>query len=592
MDKINAMVEDYLSGKDWRINENSNMDYSLQGFNIHITGAVTAHYWLTKIYPAAIQKLHQDGSIHIHDLSSLSAYCCGWSLEDLLVRGFGGVPGKVVSSPAKHLSTALGQIVNFLYTVQNEAAGAQAFSNFDTLLAPFVAEDDLSFDKIKQLMQEFLFNMNVPTRMGGQTPFSNLTMDLVVPAAYKDQAVIIGGKRTLRTYGEFQKEVDLINRAFCEVMTKGDASGRPFVFPIPTYNLTDDFDWENGNHKYLWDMTAKYGIPYFSNFMNSDLKPEDVTSMCCRLKLNMKEIHKRNGGLFSSAPLTGSIGVVTVNLPRVGYNAEDEHGFFLELDRLMDKAKESLVIKRKIIEEYTENNFYPYLKTYLSEVKEKTGKYWSNHFNTIGIIGMEECLQNYKPINDGILSDAGVEFTAKILNHMRDKLLEYQQETNMLFNLEATPAEGASYRFAREDKHLPGSAHNGTIDPYYTNSTQLPVGATDDLFLALKHQEKIQPLYTGGTVFHTFLGESITDWRACKQLVKMIASNFNLPYFSISPTYSICPEHGFITGEHANCPKCDLTCDIYSRTVGYYSPVRQWNKGKQSEFTDRKMYEI
>lgn len=588
------MVESYLGQRDWRIKENSNMSYSLQGLNNHIFSIITSNYWLNQLYPAQIREAHEGGDFHIHDLGLLAAYCCGWDLKDLLTRGFRGVFGKVESLPPKHLRTALGQMVNFFYTLQGETAGAQAFSNFDTLLAPFVHYDDLNYNQVKQAVQEFVFNINVPTRVGFQTPFTNLTMDLVPPKTLGEEAVIIGGEPKETKYKDFQKEMDLLNKAFCEVMMEGDAKGRIFTFPIPTYNITKEFDWKNKNLDLLWKMTARYGVPYFSNFINSDMDPEDARSMCCRLRLDNRELRKRGGGLFGANPLTGSIGVVTLNMPRLGYLTRSEKDFFERLENLMNLAKESLEIKRKVLERFTEEGLYPYSKYYLSPIKERLGSYWKNHFSTIGLNGVNEACLNL--LKEDIASVAGKKLAVKTLNFMRDKIRQYQEETGDLYNLEATPAEGTGYRLAKIDKErypqlVQGSNGNGKPSDY-TNSTHLSVSYTDDLFKALSHQDELQVLYTGGTVFHGFLGEKIDDADGCKLLVKRIAENFHLPYYTLTPTFSICPTHGYISGEQFKCPTCDETTEVYSRVVGYYRPVQQWNEGKQAEFSKRKVYRV
>ncbi len=553
VDGVN-LIEEYLTREDWRVHENSNMNYSLQGLNFHISSSVVARYWLTKLYPSSVGEAHREGDFHIHDLGILGAYCVGWDLYDLLLRGFGGVTGKVESSPAKHFRTALGQIVNFFYTLQGEAAGAQAFSNFDTLLAPFVRYDKLSYREVKQALQEFLFNVNVPTRVGFQTPFTNLTMDLRVPDSFKDMAVVVGGELKEETYAEFQKEMDIINRAFCELMMAGDAKGRIFTFPIPTYNITPDFDWDNLELEPLWEMTRKYGIPYFANFVNSDMSPEDARSMCCRLRLDNRELKKRQGGLFGAAPLTGSIGVVTLNMPRLAYLSTCEEEFFDRLTSLMELAKVSLEIKRKVIEDFTEKGLYPYSRVYLSAVKERTGRYWTNHFSTIGILGMNEACLNF--LGEPIYTSAGKEWAKKVLLFMRAKIADFQEETGNLYNLEATPAEGASFRLAKIDKAKFSNIKTaGTEEaPYYTNSVHLPVNYTDDIFEILSHQDDLQILFTGGTVVHLFIGEEIPDTQIVKELVRTIVSNFRLPYFSITPTFSICPVHGYIPGKHVVCP--------------------------------------
>ncbi len=548
------LIEEYLEKSDWRVNENSNMNYSLQGLNFHISSSIIARYWLTKLYPQEVREAHEEGDFHIHDLGILGAYCVGWDLYDLLLKGFGGVPGKIESKPAKHFRTALGQIVNFFYTLQGEAAGAQAFSNFDTLLAPFVRYDNLTFREVKQALQEFLFNLNVPTRVGFQTPFTNITMDLFVPENLKDAPVVIGGKLMDATYGEFQEEMNMINWAFCELMMEGDAKGRIFTFPIPTYNITENFEWDNPNLDPIWEMTRKYGIPYFANYVNSDMKPEDARSMCCRLRLDNRELRKRQGGLFGSAPLTGSIGVVTINMPRIAYLATCEEDFFERLSHLMELAKISLEIKRKVIEDFTEKGLYPYSRVYLSRIKECTGGYWTNHFSTIGLVGMNEACLNYLgvPITD----PEGKEFAIKVLKFMREKIADFQEETGNYYNLEATPAEGASYRLAKKDKEKFSNIKTSGTDnaPYYTNSVHPPVNWTDDIFELLSHQNDLQVLFTGGTVVHLFIGEEIHSKEMVKKLVKTVVSNFQLPYFSITPTFSVCPIHGYIPGEYEFCP--------------------------------------
>lgn len=588
---IEDVVDQYIGKMDWRINENSNMGYSLQGLNNHISTTVTSAYWLNKIYPAEVRDAHVNGDLHIHDLGLLSAYCCGWDLKDLLLSGFTGVDGKVSSRPAKHFRTALGQIVNFFYTLQGEAAGAQAFSSFDTYLAPFVRYDGLSYKEVKQAMQEFIFNINVPTRVGFQTPFTNITMDLVVPSILADEPVIVGGQMMEETYSDFQHEMDMINLAFAEVMMEGDASGRIFTFPIPTYNITKEFDWDSPVVEKIMEMTAKYGLPYFSNFINSDMKPEDVRSMCCRLRLNNRELQKRGGGLFGANPLTGSIGVVTINMPRIGYLAKSEQEFMDRLGRLMDIARTSLDIKREVLEKMTEEGLYPYARFYLRDVYNRFGAYWQNHFNTIGLVGMNEALLNFMGCD--ITTEEGRSFALKVLDFMRERMEQYQQESDILYNLEASPAEGTSYRLAKKDKELyPDIITCGDKEPYYTNSTQLPVDFTEDIFTALDLQEELQCKYTGGTVLHGFIGESISDVNTCKALVKKIAYNYRIPYYTITPTFSVCPDHGYISGEHFTCPHCGGDCEVYSRVVGYYRPVQCWNKGKRQEFEDRKEFVI
>ena len=608
------LVTGYIDLKDWRVRENSNMAYSWQGLNFHISSTIQANYWLYSIYPNNISSAHTKGDLHIHDLGMLSVYCLGWDLRDLLIKGFTGVPGKISCAPPKHLSVALGQIVNFFYTLQHESAGAQAFSSFDTYLAPFIRYDKLSYKEVKQALQEFLFNMNVPTRVGCQTPFTNITMDLNPSGQLAEESVIIGGKRLSAKYKEFQKEMDILNRAFAEVMMEGDADGRLFSFPIPTYNLTKDFDWNNKVLDPAWEMTAKYGIPYFANYINSDMSPDDARSMCCRLRIDNRELRKRGGGLFGSNPLTGSIGVVTINMPRIGYMSKSKEEFFKRLGNLMNLAKESLLIKRKILEHYTEKGLYPYSKFYISSIKQRFGQYWKNHFNTIGLNGMNEACINF--LGKDITTKEGRDFTLETLDFMRDKLMEYQKETKQIFNLEATPAEGASYRFAKIDKklfpniitasetnYLKSNSKNNLIKknpniaPYYTNSTQLPVDYTDDLFKALEHQDELQCKYTGGTVLHIYLGERLPSIEGTKKLIRKVAENYKLPYFSITPTFSICPKHGYLQGEHMYCPKCKeehgykkQKCEVYSRVVGYIRPIQQWNDGKQSEFKKRKTF--
>jgi anaerobic ribonucleoside-triphosphate reductase len=591
------LVENYIRKLDWKISENSNMRYSLQGLNNYISSDITCEYWLNRIYPPKIRRAHKNGDFHIHDLSLLSVYCVGWDLKDLLKQGFKGVEGKVESAPPRHLRSALGQIVNFFYTLQGEAAGAQAISNFDTLLAPFVRYDNLSDKGVKQALQEFVFNINIPTRVGFQTPFTNITMDLHVPAILKDQPVIIGGNEGDETYSEFQPEMDVINRAFAEVMIEGDVKGRVFTFPIPTYNITADFDWDNPNLEMIWKMTGKYGIPYFSNFVNSDMSPEDARSMCCRLRLDNRELLKRGGGLFGANPLTGSIGVVTINLPRIGYLSENEDDFFGRLKEMMLLAKESLSIKRKVLEKFTDKNLYPYSKFYLREIKQGSGLYWKNHFSTIGIIGMNEACLNF--LGTDIGSETGQMFSLKVLDFMREIISEIQKETGDIFNLEATPAEGTSYRLSMIDKKMfpqilcaneEGCQNGG--EPFYTNSTQLPVNFTDDIFETLMLQDQLQTKYTGGTVLHVYLGEEVTDIDTVKGLIKKIVTNFRLPYLTLSPTFSVCPSHGYLSGEQQRCPICDKETEVYSRVVGYLRPTKQWNSGKQAEFGLRKTFKV
>ncbi|MCF6247105.1 MAG: ribonucleoside triphosphate reductase [Desulfobacula sp.] len=591
------LMESYIRRMDWKVKENSNMSYSLQGLNNYISSDITAEYWLNKIYPPQIRDAHYAGDLHIHDLSLLSVYCVGWDLQDLLLEGFKGVAGKVESSPPKHFRSALGQVVNFFYTLQGEAAGAQAMSNFDTLLAPFIWEDKLEYKQVKQALQEFVFNINIPTRVGFQTPFTNITMDLNVPSTLKDTPIVIGGEHREQTYSDFQNEMDILNSAFAEVMMEGDAKGRVFTFPIPTYNITEDFDWSNPNLENIWKMTGKYGIPYFSNFVNSDMDPEDARSMCCRLRLDNRELRKRGGGLFGANPLTGSIGVVTLNLPRIGYVAEDESRFFDRLDILIAHAAESLSIKRKILEKFTDGDLYPYSKFYLRKIKESTGVYWRNHFSTIGILGMNEACLNF--LGQGIATQTGQDFSVKVMDHIRSRIEKLQDETDEIFNLEATPAEGTTYRFASKDKAKfkdiicanEEEVRDGK-DPFYTNSTHLPVNYTDDIFEALELQDRLQTKYTGGTVQHLFLGEEVEDIEVVKNLVSKVSNSFKLPYFTLTPTFSVCPSHGYISGEHETCETCDAQTEVYSRVVGYLRPVGQWNNGKQTEFYMRKTFNV
>ncbi len=591
------LIDQYLSQNDWRINENSNMAYSLQGLNHYISSEVSKLYWLNRIYSTNIKAAHHNGDFHIHDLGLLSVYCVGWDLQDLLTCGFKGVSGKMESKPPKHLRSALGQIVNFFYTLQGEAAGAQAFSNFDTLLAPFIRYDGLTYEEVRQALQEFVFNINVPTRVGFQTPFTNITMDLTVPSYYSNQGVIIGGQAKKETYSEFQKELDMFNKAFLEVMLAGDAKGRVFTFPIPTYNMTKDFNWDNPNLELLWKMTAKYGIPYFSNFINSDMNPEDARSMCCRLRLDNRELRSRGGGLFGASPLTGSIGVVTINLPRLGFLSHSEHEFFIKLEEKMILAKESLETKRKVLEKFTDEGLYPYIKFYLRNIKDRFDQYWKNHFATIGLLGMNEACVNL--LGKNIASVEGKEFAVRVLEFMRDKLLEFQKETGNIYNLEATPAEGTSYSLAKLDKAMfpeiicaNEEEFQDGHEPFYSNSSHLPVQYTDDIFEALDHQDDLQTLYTGGTVLHGFVGERIDDAQALKELVKTICCQYRLPYFTITPTFSVCTDCGYLPGEHFQCKRCGNECEVYSRVVGYLRPVKQWNKGKKEEFKERTTYHL
>lgn len=590
------LIDQYLSRLDWRVNENSNMDYSLQGLNNYISSEVSKTYWLNKIYSPEIGKLHRSGDMHIHDLNLVSVYCVGWDLQDVLRSGFTGVPNKVSSKPAKHFRSILGQIVNFFYTLQGEAAGAQAFSNFDTLLAPFIAYDKLSYDEVKQALQEFIFNVNVPTRVGFQTPFTNITLDLECPSYMMGQPVVIGGELVDTNYGDHQDEMNMFNRALLEVMCEGDANGRVFTFPIPTYNITKDFNWDNPVIENLWEASAKYGIPYFSNFVNSDMNPEDARSMCCRLRIDNRQLEYRGGGLFGSNPMTGSVGVVTINLPRLALKTRTEAEFRVGLDHLMEKAKESLEVKRKTLERLTEMNLYPYTKFYLRDIKKRFGVYWKNHFSTIGLIGMNEAAENLLGVDIG--STEGKAFAERTLDYMRDRLVEFQKETGNNYNLEATPAEGTTYRLAQRDKaDFPETAHfaNGVgaavEHPFYTNSTHLPVNYTDDLFELLDLQDELQTKYTGGTVVHFFLGERMSDPKTLRSLVKKVCENYRLPYFTFSPSFSVCKNHGYLVGEQQSCPTCHEDCEVYSRVVGFLRPVQQWNKGKQAEFDMRKHYD-
>lgn len=590
------LIDKYLENLDWKVNENSNMGYSLQGLNNYVSAEITKTYWLDKIYTSKIGKAHKEGDLHIHDLNLLSVYCVGWDLTDLLQEGFTGVAGKVASKPAKHFRSALGQVVNFFYTLQGEAAGAQAFSDFDTLLAPFIRADKLSYEEVKQAIQEFVFNVNVPTRVGFQTPFTNITLDLECPKHMADNPVIIGGEMQDTTYGEYQEEMNMLNKALLEVLSEGDANGRVFTFPIPTVNITKDFNWDNPVIESLWEASAKYGIPYFSNFINSDMDPEDARSMCCRLRIDNRQLEYRGGGLFGSNPMTGSVGVVTINLPRLALKSKNEKEFFKGLAELMDMAKDSLETKRKVLERLTDANLYPYTKFYLRNIKQRFNQYWKNHFSTIGLIGTNEAALNLLGVDIG--TEKGKAFAEKTLDFMRDRLVEYQKETGNNYNLEATPAEGTTYRLAQLDKaSFPDRAHfaNGigadVKCPFYTNSSHLPVNYTDDLFELMDLQDNLQTKYTGGTVIHFFLGERMDDPQTLKKLVKTICENYKLPYFTFSPSFSICKNHGYIVGEHPECPKCGEATEVYSRVVGFLRPVSQWNKGKQAEFEMREHYD-
>ena len=581
--EVEKIVSGYLSQIDWRVRENSNIGYSMSGLMLHVAGSVITDYSLDRIYPMEIADAHRNGDIHLHDLYfGITGYCAGWSISKLLFEGFNGVPGIVESKPARHLDTALLQMANFIGTLQNEWAGAQAFNSIDTYLAPLVRKDALNYEQVKQAVQKFVFNLNITSRWGGQSPFTNLTFDWIVPDDLKKQPVILGGELLKETYGDYQKEMDLINKAFIEVLTEGDMRGRPFTFPIPTYNLTRDFDWENENAKLLFEMTAKYGLPYFSNFINSDLNPSDVRSMCCRLRLDLRQLDRNvTGGLFGSGDSTGSIGVVTINMPRIAYLSKDKGEFFDRLEYLMGLAKTSLEIKREIVNKNMEGNLLPYTKRYLGTLK--------NHFSTIGPIGMNEACLNL--LGKDIASKEGKNFAVEVLEFMRARLSDFQEETSHIYNLEAVPCEGTSFRLAKMDKmKYPDIITAGKRAPYYTNSTLLPVDKTEDAIEALEHQEGLQTLYTGGTVFHLFLGERMSSGEAVKRLLKKIAYNTRLPYITMTPTYSICPDHGYLAGEHPRCPKCGENAEIYSRVVGYFRPVRNWNEGKQEEFRQRLVY--
>lgn len=594
VDESTEMVDKYIRELDWQVQENANMTFSLQGLNQYGIKEISRKYWLNKIYPKEIREAAANEDFHVHNLETLAPYCAGWDLYDLLLRGFGGVPSKIESRPPKHFRTALGQLVNFLFTLQGETAGANAVSNFDTLLAPFIRYDNLSYSQIKQAIQEFLYNCMVPTRVGFQTPFINVSLDIKVPEFYKNQPVIIGGKPQRETYGEFQEEMNIFIKAFYEGLMEGDAKGRPMTFPIPTVSITKDFDWEDSTLDPLWEATAKYGVNYFSNFVQSDMRPDDARSMCCRLRLDNRELYKRGGGLFGSNPSTGSIGVVTINLPRIGYLSKTKKEFFERLDNLMDLAKESLEIKRKALENFMEKGLYPYSKYYLASVKKLRNAYFGNHFATIGLMGMNEALLNF--IGETTATKRGRKFALEVLDFMREKLVKYQKETGNLYNLEATPGEGTSYRQAKADKErYPDIITAGTKEvPYYTNSSHLPVNYTDDIFEVLKLQDELQCRYTGGTVLHLFLGERVSDPQAAKNLVKKVFENFRLPYITLTPTFSICPSHGYLEGEHFECPKCTIKqpCEVYSRVVGYLRPIQQWNFGKKEEFKRRREYRM
>ena len=579
------VVDNYLNVNDWRVKENSTVTYSVGGLILSNSGAITANYWLSEVYDDEIATAHRNAEIHIHDLSMLTGYCAGWSLKQLIKEGLGGIPGKITSSPAKHLSTLCNQMVNFLGIMQNEWAGAQAFSSFDTYLAPFVKVDNLSYDEVKQCIQSFIYGVNTPSRWGTQSPFTNITLDWTVPNDLAELPVIVGGKELNFKYKDCKKEMDMVNKAFIEVMIEGDANGRGFQYPIPTYSITKDFDWsETENNKLLFEMASKYGTPYFSNYVNSDMEPSDVRSMCCRLRLDLRELRKKSGGFFGSGESTGSVGVVTINMPRLAYLASSEEEFYQRLDRLMDISARSLKIKRNTIERFMENGLYPYTKRYLGT--------FNNNFSTIGLVGMNEACLNAKWLRKDLRDDEAVKFSIEVLNHMRERLKDYQEKYGDLYNLEATPAESTTYRFAKHDKekfpNIITANMQGT--PYYTNSSHLPVGTTDDIFNALDVQDELQTLYTSGTVFHTFLGEKLPDWKAAANLVRTIANNYKLPYYTLSPTYSVCKNHGYIAGEVYTCPHCGEPTEVNSRITGYYRPVQNWNDGKQQEFKDRKEY--
>ena len=585
------LFDSYLQSSTWSVKENANMAHSVAGLNNFVRGNFTRHYWLNEIYPEEIREAHLSGALHLHDLDFFGSYCVGWDLKQLIELGFTGVPGKVSSRPAKHLRSFLGQVVNATFTLQGESAGAQAWSSFDTYCAPFVKMDNLTHAQVKQALQEFIFNMNVPTRVGFQCPFSNITLDIKAPKTLRDQPVIIANEIKDFTYGDCQAEMDMVNKAFCEVMLEGDADGRVFTFPIPTINITKETEWNTDVMNEIMKITCKYGIPYFANYVNSDLSPEDAMSMCCRLRLDTRELKKRGHGLFGSNPLTGSIGVVTINLPRIGYLSKSEDEFFARLTHLVNIAKTSLVIKRKIVEDQTVKGLYPYSRFYLKPVFERTGQYWANHFNTIGIIGMNECLLNY--METDITTKNGQEFSKKVMNFLRDRMSEFQEETGGMFNLEATPGEGVAPRFARIDKaRYPGIITAGKDEVYYTNSTQLPVGFGDDIFKAVELQDELQSLYTGGTVLHFYLGEKIDDIETAKKVIQKIFNNSKMPYVSLTPTFSVCPNHGYIAGEHFECPHCKSQTEVWSRVVGYLRSVQNFNASKQEEYKERIKFKI
>ncbi|KAB3525831.1 ribonucleoside triphosphate reductase [Alkaliphilus serpentinus] len=583
------MVEEYVNLEDWRVNENANMGFSLQGLNNHIVESITTKYWLNKIYRKDLRDAHTRGDLHIHDLGLLAPYCCGWDLEAFLVKGFKGAKGKIESKPPKHFESALGQLVNLLYTLQGESAGAQAVSSLDTYLAPFIYYDNLDFKQVKKAIQRFVFNLNVPTRVGFQTPFTNVTLDITPHQLLKNQPAIIGGEMMDKTYSEFQREMDMFNQAFCEVMMEGDGAGRAFSFPIPTINITDDFPWNSDTVNSLMEMTRKFGTPYFANFVNSDLSPEDIRSMCCRLRLDNRELRKRGGGLFGANPLTGSINVVTLNMARIGYVANTPEDFKKRVRELMEYAKEICEAKRAVLESYMEAGLYPYSRHYLQGVKDGTGEYFKNHFSTIGLNGMNEACINL--IGKDITTEEGRDFAIEIMEFMNRVIQIYQEETGSLWNLEASPAEGTAYRFARIDKKLyPRIFAQGKDEPFYTNSTQLPVDHTKDIFEAIDLQENLQTLYTGGTVLHGFIGEEIDNIETCKELIKKVMEKSSIPYITITPTFSICPDHGYLSGEHFTCPHCEKEAEVWTRVVGFHRPVQAWNKGKQAEYEMREEF--
>ncbi len=585
------MFTDYLGENDWQIKENANTQKSVNGLNNYVREAFTKKYWLYEVYPDEVRKAHENGDCHIHDLGFFGPYCAGWDIRQVLTDGFGGVPGKVESKPPKHLRSLLGQLVNYTFSTQGETAGAQAWSSFDTYCAPFIRYDNMTYHQVKQCIQEFIFNINVPTRVGFQCPFSNLTFDIKVPKTLKDEPVISGGQFTNDKYGDFQQEMDLFNQAFCEVMLEGDAKGRVFTFPIPTINITRDFDWESPAVEAFMKITGKYGIPYFANYVNSDLSPEDAVSMCCRLRLDVGQLRKRGGGLFGSNPLTGSIGVYTINLPRIGYLSKTKDEFKKRLCHMANIGKTSLEIKRKIIEQQSEKGLYPYTTHLLRHVKERTGQYWYNHFNTIGIVGMNEALVNF--MGKDITTSEGQAFAVEIMHYLREIMVGFQKETGNFYNLEATPAEGASYRLARMDKaKYPDIYTAGEDVPYYTNSTQLPVGFTDDIFEMMELQDELQSLYTGGTVQHLYLGESIQETEVCRNIIKRCFENYKMPYISITPTFSVCNNHGYISGEHFTCPQCGGETEVWSRVTGYLRPVSNFHKGKKEEYFNRRKFVI